>query len=260
MPQTRPRKPPAVNKAKTKPKKKKKASRRILGMSTTTTVIVTIVIPLLLSGFLNYYAHKPWILYFPLFGILLGLGYAGHLRIRALYPDNQPQPEASEAPRKITETTMEQPIQNTTISSTNQSGGFTGINSGIVNLGPKEWLFTEEQCVKFTSVLREFNDGGGRAAITIGMGDQDGARFSEQLKKLLNESGVEVAFENQAMLIKQRPGITINVSEINPAPPVADALRKAFRAAGIEAFGEHDPSGRYLTGGIVVEIIIGPKP
>jgi hypothetical protein len=51
-------------------------------MSTTTTIVICVV-TLLLGGLLNFYAHKTWILYLPLAGILLGLGYAGHLWIRS---------------------------------------------------------------------------------------------------------------------------------------------------------------------------------
>ena len=53
-------------------------------MSTTTAVVICTVVPLLLSGFLNYFAHKPWILYFPLLGIATCILYFGHLAIRSL--------------------------------------------------------------------------------------------------------------------------------------------------------------------------------
>jgi hypothetical protein len=53
-------------------------------MSTTTAVVLCTIIPLLLSGFLNHFAHKTWILYFPLIGIALGILYFGHLGIRSL--------------------------------------------------------------------------------------------------------------------------------------------------------------------------------
>jgi hypothetical protein len=41
----------------------------------TATLVITIVVPLLLGGFFNFYGNKPWILYFPLLGTLLALGY-----------------------------------------------------------------------------------------------------------------------------------------------------------------------------------------
>jgi hypothetical protein len=52
-------------------------------MSTTTLIVVCTIIPLLLSGFLNHFAHKTWILYFPLFGFALSILYFGHLAIRS---------------------------------------------------------------------------------------------------------------------------------------------------------------------------------
>jgi hypothetical protein len=55
-------------------------------MSTTTIFVVCTVVPLLLSGFLNHFAHKYWILYFPLIGIAIAVLYFGHLWIRSLVP------------------------------------------------------------------------------------------------------------------------------------------------------------------------------
>jgi hypothetical protein len=59
-------------------------------MSNTTTLILGVAVPLLLSGFANYFAHKSWILYLPLIGFLLLVGYLGHLAIRSYaYPIKQ---------------------------------------------------------------------------------------------------------------------------------------------------------------------------
>jgi hypothetical protein len=66
------------DKPETEPKRERK--KRV---SNTTILIVCVAVPLLLGGFANYFAHKWWILYFPLAGALLLLGYAGHLAIRA---------------------------------------------------------------------------------------------------------------------------------------------------------------------------------
>jgi hypothetical protein len=85
------------------------------GMSNTTLVVIWLIVPLMLSGFANYFAHKPWILYLPLFGFLLLFGYLGHLGIQSLdksgstvaetsaasvdptviTPDSKPRPELS---------------------------------------------------------------------------------------------------------------------------------------------------------------------
>lgn len=58
----------------------------------TTLIVVCTIIPLLLSGFLNHFAHKPWILYFPLAALALGVLYFGHLAIRQLEPDSSNNP------------------------------------------------------------------------------------------------------------------------------------------------------------------------
>jgi hypothetical protein len=60
---------------------KGKPRRKI--MSTTSIIVVCTIIPLLLSGFLNHFSHKNWILYFPLIGIALAVVYFGHLGIRS---------------------------------------------------------------------------------------------------------------------------------------------------------------------------------
>lgn len=74
-----------VNESEAKTKDQTKHARTDAKMSNTTAIIITVVIPLMLSGFLNFHANKPWILYFPLLGILVGLGYAGHLWIQSYY-------------------------------------------------------------------------------------------------------------------------------------------------------------------------------
>jgi hypothetical protein len=75
---------------KTSEKDKREPRRR---MSQTTTIIIGIVVPLLLSGFLNHFAHKNWILYFPVIGIALAVIYFGHLGIKSLNKSNVSQKE-----------------------------------------------------------------------------------------------------------------------------------------------------------------------
>jgi hypothetical protein len=96
-------------KADSKAKRKRKPKKY---MSNTTILILCVAVPLLLGGFANYFAHKWWILYLPLTGALLLLGYLGHLAIRSyvtpsiviiagsddpsiITPDSQPRPQTS---------------------------------------------------------------------------------------------------------------------------------------------------------------------
>lgn len=58
-------------------------------MSTTTVIVLCVVVPLLLGGFANYFAHKWWILYLPLFGFIILLGYLGHLAITWTHAPNR---------------------------------------------------------------------------------------------------------------------------------------------------------------------------
>jgi hypothetical protein len=53
-------------------------------MTSNTGLIVSIVVPLLLSGFLNFYGQRPWILYFPLLGIVILILYVGHGYIQSV--------------------------------------------------------------------------------------------------------------------------------------------------------------------------------
>jgi hypothetical protein len=62
---------------------KQEAKPKHRRMSNTTVFVLCVAVPLLLGGFANFYAHKPWILYLPLFGLLLALGYGGHLAIQS---------------------------------------------------------------------------------------------------------------------------------------------------------------------------------
>ena len=68
----------------TKPNGKTEPHGNARSMSNTTTIVVCMVVPLLLGGFANFFAHKGWILYLPLAGFLVFIGYAGHLGIRHL--------------------------------------------------------------------------------------------------------------------------------------------------------------------------------
>src|SRR5262245_37934218 len=62
-------------------------------MSITTVIVICTVVPLLLSGFFNHFAHKNWILYFPVFGIALAVIYFGHVGIQLLNKSNVEAPK-----------------------------------------------------------------------------------------------------------------------------------------------------------------------
>jgi hypothetical protein len=73
-------------------------------MSNTTVNVICMIVPLLLSGFANFYAHKSWILYLPLAGILLLIGYVGHLAIRSADETRSEQklpPAATPTPTQV---------------------------------------------------------------------------------------------------------------------------------------------------------------
>jgi hypothetical protein len=77
----------------TTPKDKTKRHPGHCIVSLTTLIIICLIVPLLLGGFTNFFAHKTWILYFPLFGVLLLIGYLGHLGIRSLSATKTPPPK-----------------------------------------------------------------------------------------------------------------------------------------------------------------------
>jgi hypothetical protein len=93
-----------INKSESKADRKAKPHSDKRAMSNTTTVVVCMVVPLLLSGFANFYAHKWWILYLPLAGALLLAGYLGHLAIISASETKAgdtttPQPPSSITPK-----------------------------------------------------------------------------------------------------------------------------------------------------------------
>jgi hypothetical protein len=70
---------------------KGKANNNLPLMSNTTVIVICVVVPLLLSGFANFFAHKTWILYFPLLGMATLIFYLGHLGIVSLRTPDQPR-------------------------------------------------------------------------------------------------------------------------------------------------------------------------
>src|ERR1700739_3443660 len=79
--------------------KETKQQPRTQFLSPTTIIVICTVVPLLLSGFLNHFAHKTWILYFPLAGIVLAVLYFGHLGIRSITTENKEQPRVAPSDR-----------------------------------------------------------------------------------------------------------------------------------------------------------------
>lgn len=69
-------------------------------MSNTTTGIVITIILFLLSAFYSYYAHKPWILYFPLTGFVILIWLVGHCCIQSKYRHDEPSPAFKDEERK----------------------------------------------------------------------------------------------------------------------------------------------------------------
>jgi hypothetical protein len=142
------------HKANASSERKAKPKRR---MSNTTVFVLCVVVPLLLGGFTNFFAHKCWILYFPLAGILIGLGYAGHLAIRTYSClDKNESPALSPTPPSATPTSSAPMPDNKpthSLKTTNQSGGQNIIAGRDVHMGPKAVASVTVQGVKLEEPL-----------------------------------------------------------------------------------------------------------
>jgi len=89
-----PKKKKRINKSSSRTKSKAKRQPRRPVMSMTTTIVLFTIVPLLLTGFFNYFAHKNWILYFPVVGLALAIIYFGHLGIKSLGSPPKERPDA----------------------------------------------------------------------------------------------------------------------------------------------------------------------
>jgi hypothetical protein len=231
---------------------KKKAKPKFQRMSNTTVFVLCVAVPLLLGGFINFYAHKPWILYFPLGGLLMLVGYIGHLAIQSYaYPQNKSEGDDS------ARLEMKDERPNVNISSRGQSGGFTGINRGTVNLGTKKREITAEQ---EANILRDLeNAPKGKIEMTVIESDQEAVALFRRIESILKKARYDVNAWTAMMLSGPQGapvGLGMTIQDPNSPPIHAQAVLEAFAKAGLNPLtsinSDRDPHTLY--------IVIGANP
>jgi hypothetical protein len=203
-------------------------------MSNTTVFILCVAVPLLLGGFANYFAHKAWILYLPLFGVLLLLGYLGHLAIQ-FYANPQNDLENGDKNLKPDGVTQERP--NISITSQGQSGGFTGINRGTLNLGPSPRVISVERRQQFLGSSRDAPKG--NITVRFVADNDESHNFAMQIRSLLNEAGYNVTPGVWPVVHFGTPvnGVQLEVRDKDNPPNFAKVLQPLLEEIGIEALG-----------------------
>lgn len=143
---------------------------------------------------------------------------------------------------------------NINITSKNQSGGFTGINQGTINLGPNPRVITEDQLQTFNATLRDVPRG--KVQIMRQAQSPESDAFSQHLKALLIKSGFQVNDEIGHMMVFgfTPPSLSIGVANPDKQPIHAGQIQTAFRSIGIDAQGT-----TFGTDEEVVTIVVGEK-
>jgi hypothetical protein len=146
------------------------------------------------------------------------------------------------------------PLSNTTISSTNQSGGFTGINQGTVNVGPQPRSIASDARLRLVNGLRKAPNS--FVGIDTPLGDTEAAQFADELRKAFEEAGWKVAVA-QASWDRTPTGLHLAFHRFDDVPAHAAILQEALLEAGFVAPADAiDESANEHT----VRLIVGTKP
>jgi hypothetical protein len=100
------------------------------------------------------------------------------------------QAESAKTPGPSQQSPTIAPPPNMSITSQNQSGGFTGYNAGTVNLGPSLRTLTVEQSKSLMQMLSRAPKG--RLEVRAVNGDSESIAFAKQIHGLLSAAGYNV--------------------------------------------------------------------
>lgn len=149
-----------------------------------------------------------------------------------LYADSTPTPTPT-------------PMSNINISSQNQSGGFTGINTGTVNLGLSPRVITQVDYDRFVVAAKPAPKG----TITLGFmsGNPESHNFAVQLKKLLIDAGYAVKpdFIEHMAWTPTLYGVRLEIRDNDKPTQFAIAVQVLLKQIGIDAAG--GPANRDLS-------------
>lgn len=172
---------------------------------------------------------KWWIQYviIPLLVALIGTGFFAISR-EPNVPEKAP---TSSPPAAPTQTAT--PQSNINITSHDQSGGFTGINQGTVNLGPQPRRLTTEQGNRMISRLAS-EKATSKINFSAVIGDEETKQYAEQINAVLIRGGFEYASVHTAgMAVGIPSGITIYVHDAKNPPRDAVRVADCFKAEGL---------------------------
>lgn len=147
------------------------------------------------------------------------------------------------------------PMNETKITSHNQSGGFTGINQGTINVSPASRTIPPDSRIRLVSGLKKAPNS--FVGIDTPMGDTEAQNFAEELRKAFEDAGWKVAVA-QANWGPQTPtGLHLAFNNPRNVPAHAAILQEALLDAGFLAVADVvDPTTNEHT----VRLIVGTKP
>lgn len=144
-----------------------------------------------------------------------------------------------------TPTPMKDDKPNINISSANQSGGFTGYNTGTVNLGPSPRVITQVDHDRFVVAAKSAPKG----TITLGFnsGNPESHNFAVQLRQLLRDAGYTVKEEFIQNMMWNPPlyGVRLEIRDNEKPTQFAIAVQVLLKQIGIDAAG--GPANRDLS-------------
>ena len=142
------------------------------------------------------------------------------------------------------------------ISSTHQTGGFTGVNTGVVNLAPEGRKISEEQIATFSAALT----GAPRGKIQLmqmSIGVECEA-FTEHIKRLFTKLGFTVhPIVNRGQIYGQQfPPLTVATQTLDSQSELVKSIQSAFKTIGFESGTQVFP----LVQPDTIGILIGERP
>jgi hypothetical protein len=223
------------HKSNPKPKREDKPHNR---MSSTTIIVLCVVVPLLLGGFANYFAHKWWILYLPLFGFLLLLGYLGHLAIRGKRSPNQL--DTSKQLALSTPAPMKDDRPNKSISTINQSGG-QNIIADNVKLGPAPPVPISLPNAKAELLKSMLATPTMESINFVTYDDAASVNLCDKLRYAFANWKIEGIDKFGTLLPPLEPGVTVRFGDAKQSTRV-DAIVKALHDVGLPSRKLYDQS------------------
>lgn len=195
------------------------------------------------GALLNYFGSNPRILYLPAVGACVWIMFQTHEYVASKELSMKPDDGAS--------------VPGANITSHNQSGGFTGINQGTVNLGPSKRRIDSTQEKTLLSTLRTAPKG--KVEIVVTESDLEAVAFARQIESLLKQAGYDVNFGLMMMMsgpMGAPVGLGFTVASPNDVPPQAQAIGDAFVRVGLHPEGSVNPDRK----ADVLYITVGAKP